>query len=209
MPVSAYERRKFVRVDTNLDVRINHQLRAAAKKLSLGGCLIETRDPIDPTALILLEFSAHGEKFSMTGRVIHLLGPNQFGIRFDLDSDELISRLGEVIQRLQDAATARRSTRLKIHREAFLDNEPSVLTDLSEGGGSLETSRAFNYGDIVEVRFALDDEKIHLAAQVRWKNPKGIGVEFLSPNPTQIGEIATFIFKEISKPPDVDEDSLP
>lgn len=209
MPVSAYERRKFVRVDTNLDVRINQQIRAAAKKLSLGGCLIESRDPIDPTALILLEFSAHGEQFRLTGRVIHLLGPNQFGIRFDLDSEELIARLAEVIQKLQDAATTRRSTRLKIHREALLDNEPSVLTDLSEGGGSLETARVFNYGDIVELRFSLENENIHLAAQVRWKNPKGIGVEFLSPNPTQIGEIATFIIKEVSKPPDVDEDSLP
>lgn len=202
MPVSAYERRKFVRVDTNLDVRINHQIRAAAKKLSLGGCLIESKEPIDPTALLLLEFSAHGEPFRLTGRVIHLLGPNQFGIRFDLDSEELIARLIEVIQKLQDAATARRSTRLKIHREALLDNEPSVLTDLSEGGGALETARAFNYGDIVEIRFSLEDENIHLAAQVRWKNEKGIGVEFLSPNSTQVGEIATFIIKEVSKPSD-------
>lgn len=201
MPVSAYERRKFVRVDTNLDVRINHQLRAAAKKLSLGGCLIESKEPIDPTSLILLEFSAHGEPFRLTGRVIHLLGPNQYGIRFDLDSEELIGRLVEVIQKLQDVATARRSTRLKIHREALLDNEVSVLTDLSEGGGSLQTARVFNYGDIVEVRFSLENQEIHLAAQVRWKSQSGIGVEFLSPNPTQIGEIATFIIKEISKPP--------
>lgn len=196
-----YERRKFVRVDVNLDVRINHQIRAAAKKLSLGGCLVECKGTLDPIHPIQIEFSSHGEQFLLTGHLIHSLAENQYGIRFDPEGDDLIIRLVDVIQKIQDAAIARRSTRLKIQRQALLDNQPSILTDLSEGGGSLETSHGFNYGDIVEVRFSLEDEEIHLAAQVRWKNQKGVGVEFLSPDPTQVGEISTFIIKQISKPP--------
>lgn len=197
-----YERRKFVRVDVNLDVRIDQQIRAAAKKLSLGGCLIECNQPLDPTYPVHLEFSTHGEEFRLTAHLIHSLVRNQYGIRFELQGDDLISRLVYVIQKIQDAAIARRSTRLKIQRQAFLDNQPSVLTDLSEGGGSLRTSHRFDPGDIVEVRFWLEEDEIHLAAQVRWKNQTGIGIEFLSPDPTEVGEISTFIIKEISKPPE-------
>ncbi len=201
MPVSAYERRKFVRVDVNLDVCIDQQIRAAAKKLSLGGCLIECNQPLDPTEPIQLEFSTHGEQFRLTARLLHSLVRNQYGTRFELEGDDLISRLVGVILKIQDAAIARRSTRLKIQRQALLDNQPSMLTDLSEGGGSLRTSDGFNYGDIVEVRFSLDDDEIHLAAQVRWKNQTGIGIEFLSPDPTQAGEISTFIIKQTTNPP--------
>ena len=202
LPVSAYERRKFVRVDINLDALVNQQIRAAMRKLSVGGCLIECKETFDPTHLLHIEFSTQGEQFSLNGHLIHPSDQNQYGIRFELDDEDLILRLVHTIQKIQDTAIARRSTRLKIQRKAFIDNQPSVLTDLSEGGGSLQTSRVFNYGDIVEVRFSLDDQVIHLAAQVRWKTPQGIGIEFLSPDATQVGEIATYIIKQISKPPD-------
>jgi hypothetical protein len=203
LPVSAYERRKFVRVDINFEARVNRQIRAAMRKLSLGGCLIECNEVLDPINPLQLEFSTHEEQFSLSGHLIHSLGQNQYGIRFHLTEDDIVFRLVSAIQKIQDTAIARRSTRLKIQRKALVDNEPSVLTDLSEGGGSLQTHRYFNYGDIVEVRFFLDEEVIHLAAQVRWKNPQGIGVEFLSPDPTQVVEIATFIVKQITKPPGI------
>lgn len=191
MPVSVYERRKFVRVDINLEVRINRQLRAAIKKLSLGGCLLECNKALDPLEPIQLEFSVQRETFRLTGYIIHSFVQYQYGIRFETD-DEDVARLVGVIQQIQDAAIARRSTRLKVHREAFLDNEACVLTNLSEGGCSIQTPRFFNYGDIVEVRFLLKEE-IYLAGQVRWRTRQGVGVEFLSPDPTQVSEIAAFI----------------
>lgn len=202
MPVSAYERRKFVRVDINLEARINHKTRAAMKKLSLGGCFVECSEPFDSTLPIQIEFSTHGERFRLAGHVIHSTERNQYGVRFKLEEDESVVRLVDVIQKIQDAAIARRSTRLKVERSALLDNQPSVLTNLSEGGCSLQTSHIFNYGDIVEVRLSLEDDEIHLAGQVRWKASEGIGVEFLSPDPTQVGEIAMFIVRNTTKPPD-------
>lgn len=195
MPVSAYERRKFVRVDVNLAVNLNRQLRAAMKKLGVGGCLLECNQPFDSAEPIQLDFSAQGERFSLTGYIVHSVVQHQYGIRFNTD-DNQVTRLVDVIHKIQDASIVRRSTRLKVHREAFLDNEPSLLTDLSEGGCSLQTSRFFNYGDIVEVRFLLEQEEIYLAAQVRWRSRHGVGVEFLSPDPTQLSDISHFIGKQ-------------
>ncbi len=193
MSVSAYERRKFVRVDVNLDARVNRNVRAAVKKLSLGGCLVECNQPLNDSDPIQLAFSAFGEKFRMLGRVIHVASPNRYGIVFESQKDDQVLRLVSLIQKVQDASIARRSTRLRLHREALLDKEPSLLTDLSEGGCSIQTERHFNPGDIIEVQFFLQDEEIHLAGQIRWKGPEGVGVEFLSPDPTQVDDIARFL----------------
>lgn len=198
MSVSAYERRKFVRVDVNFDARIDRNIRAAIKKLSLGGCLVECNEPLRDADPIEVAFSAFDETFRLHGRVILVAGANQYGVRFEPDNDDQVLRLVEAIKKIQDASIARRSTRLKIQQEALLDNEPSLLADLSEGGCFVRTSRRFNLGDIIEVQFSLNDEEIHLAGQIRWTVPEGVGVEFLSPDPTQIGDIARFLIK---KPP--------
>lgn len=196
MSVSAYERRKFVRVDINLDALINRDIRATVKKLSLGGCLVECNQPINDSDPIQLTFSAFDEEFHLPGRVIHLAGPNQYGIRFEPENDDQVLRLVNAIQKIQDASISRRSARLKIKQEAFLDKTPSLLTDLSEGGCSLRTSHSLHPGDIVEVQFFLNEEEIHLAGQVRWTGQNGVGVEFLSPDPTQIGDISRFLTKK-------------
>lgn len=200
MSVSAYERRKFVRVDINLDARIERDIRATIKKLSVGGCLIECNQPLNDSDPIQLSFSAFDEAFRLLGRVIHIAGSNMYGVRFEAQNDDQVLRLVNAIQKVQDASIARRSARLKIQREAFLDKTPSLLTDLSEGGCSLRTSHSLNLGDIVEVQFFLNDEEIHLAGQVRWTGPNGVGVEFLSPDPTQVGDIARFITKKDPDP---------
>lgn len=196
MSVSAYERRKFVRVDVNFDARINHGIRATIKKLSLGGCLVECIEPLRDADSIDLRFSAFGEAFHLFGRVILVAGANQYGIRFEPDSDDHALRLASAIKKIQDASIARRSTRLKIEQKALLDKEPSLLVDLSEGGCFLQTAHRFNLGDIIEVQFFLNDEAIHLAGQIRWTGPEGVGVEFLSPDPNQIGDIARFLTKK-------------
>lgn len=195
MAVSAYERRKFVRVDINLDARINRNTRAAVKRLSLGGCLVECNQPLDDSDPIQLSFSAFGEEFRLLGRVIHVAGPNRYGIRFETENDDHLLRLVNAIQKIQDAAISRRSIRVKIQREALLDKAPSLLMNLSEGGCSLRTSHSFHPGDIVEVQFFLNEEEIHLAGQVRWTGPEGVGVEFLSPDPAQVGDISRFLTK--------------
>lgn len=196
MSVSAYERRKFVRVDVNFDARINRNIRAAIKKLSLGGCLVECNEPLRDTDVIEVAFSAFDEEFRLLGRVILVVGANQYGVRFEPDNDDQVFRLVDAIKKIQDASIARRSTRLKVQQEAFLDKEPSLLVDLSEGGCFVRTAHRFNLGDIIEVQFFLNDESIHLAGQIRWTGPEGVGVEFLSPDPNQIGDIARFLTKK-------------
>ena len=201
MSVSAYERRKFVRVEINLDARINREIRAAVKKLSLGGCLVECNRPLAESDLIHLTFSTFDQKFHLPGRVIHTAGPNRYGVRFEPESDDQVMRLVDVIQKIQDASVSRRSTRVKVQREALLDKEPSLLMNLSEGGCSLRTSQPFHPGDIVEVQFFLNDEEIHLAGQVRWTASEGVGVEFLSPDPIQMEDISRFLTKQGSRSP--------
>lgn len=200
MSVSAYERRKFVRVDVNFEARINRNIRAAIKKLSLGGCLVECNKPLADADPLEVRFSAFGETFHLRGRVIHVIGANQYGIRFESHNDDQLLRLVDAIKKIQDASIARRSTRLKVQQEALLDKEPSLLVDLSEGGCFVRTTHRFNLGDIIEVQFLLNDEEIHLAGQIRWTGSEGVGVEFLSPDPTQIGDIARFLVKK--HPPD-------
>jgi len=196
--VSVYERRKFVRVDVNFDARINHTIRATIKKLSLGGCLVECNEPLQDADPIELAFSAFNQTFRLHGCIILVAGANQYGIRFEPDNDDQALRLADAIKKIQDASIARRSTRLKVQQEALLDKQPSLLVDLSEGGCFLQTPHRFNLGDIIEVQFFLNDESIHLAGQIRWTGQEGVGVEFLSPDPAQIGDIARFLTK---KPP--------
>ncbi|MFY9271150.1 MAG: PilZ domain-containing protein [Candidatus Manganitrophaceae bacterium] len=197
---SAYERRKFIRVKVNLAARLNRLTLAAMKELSLGGCLIECRLPIDSAEPVEVQFSAEGEIFHMTGRVVHSPAQRQHGIRFESQDEDQIVRLVDLIHKIQVASVARRSARMKVHREAFLDNEPALLTSLSERGCFLHTSRLFHPGDIVEVKFLLEKE-LYLAAQVRWKSTLGVGVEFLSPEPSQSTDIVHFITKERMKTP--------
>jgi Tfp pilus assembly protein PilZ len=188
-------------VDVHFEARVNRRIRAAIKKLSLGGCLIECNKPLGDADPLEMEFSVLGERFHLLGRVIHFLGTNQYGIQFEPENDDQALRLVDAVQKIQDASIARRSTRLKVQQEALLDKAPSLMMDLSEGGCFLRTASRFNIGDIVEVQFFLNNEEIHLAGQVRWTAPEGVGVEFLSPDPTQIGDISRFLTKKNAPSP--------
>ena len=199
MNTSVYERRKFVRVDVNLDSRLNNQLRVAIKKLSLGGCLVESPLPLRVADSIQVEFQAFGEHIRLTGSIIHALSEHRFGIRFEAVQGDQIAPLSNIIGRFQDTGGLRRPTRLQIQQEAVLDRDPSLLINLSEGGCFLKTGSAFHQGDIVEIRFALEGKSIDLAGQIRWTTPTGIGVEYLSPEPSHIHSISDFITRQIDK----------
>ena len=198
MGISVFERRKFVRLPVNLGASINKEIQGAIKTLSLGGCLIETHSVLDPEHTIRLIFSVIGERFEVTGRAQHRLEKNQFSIRFEALSNEQNIRLAKVIEKIHENQTNRRPTRIALHQDARLDREPALLTNLSEGGCFLQTQNPFHPNDIVEIKFKLTEEEIHLAGQVRWVNPKGVGVEYLSPEPNQITSISKFI--EIHSP---------
>lgn len=196
---SVYERRRFIRVSVNLDTQLNLQVRTAMKQLSLGGCLVDSVLPLAPGENVRVRFSVFGEQMGMDGRVVHAVSTTRFGIRFEPETTQNFLSLASIIERIQESSAARRPTRVPIRLDAVLDRQPSSVVNLSEQGCFLQTHGAFNPGDIVEVRFRLGEEAIHLAAQIRWKTKTGIGVEYLSPDPGQIQLISNFITREIPK----------
>jgi|GEM_PF-1819932 hypothetical protein len=199
MGISVFERRKFVRLAVNLDAHINRDSRATIKTLSLGGCLLETPSNFDLKESVRIKFLVIGKSFEVQGRPVHRAGKNQFAIRFENQSNEQNIRLVRAIEKIYQTNASRRPTRVSVQQEALLDREPAMLTNLSEGGCFLKTSGPFHPNDIVEIKFKLQEDEIHLAGQVRWIHPKGIGIEYLSPEPTQINSISQFI--NIQSPP--------
>lgn len=199
MALSVYERRKFVRVDVHFQARLNDNSNVAIKKLSLGGCLVESPHSLDPEDTVELELLVYGEALNLTGSVIHKNDDNQYGIRFDSEANEQTLRLGQLIEKAQQFMTHRRATRIPVQRKAALDNKNALLGDLSEGGCFLKTTQPFVRGDIVEIRFPIGEDDVHLAGQVRWRSSQGVGVAFLSPDPTQIYHISRYISRKTSK----------
>ncbi len=121
------------------------------------------------------------------------LGQNQYAIRFENQSNENNIRLVKAIEKIHETENAKRQTRIQLKQKAALDREPALLTNLSEGGCFLQTTAPFNTNDIVEVKFKLEKDEFHLAGQIRWVHSKGVGVEYLSPEPSQIDNISDFI----------------
>ena len=197
MGISVYERRKFVRVEMNLEARMNVQFQAAINGLSLGGCLVESARHLNINDSVLLEFCSFGEDIRLTANVIHAVDEKRFGVRFEPGTNDEMVRLAKLIERIQDFSGSLRSARIEVNQEAWLDREPVVLTSLSDWGCFIETGMSFNPGDIVEVRFYLDQQEIHIAGQVRWRNTRGIGLEYLSPEPRQLGTISDFVSRQL------------
>jgi Tfp pilus assembly protein PilZ len=127
-------------------------------------------------------------------------GENQFGLRFEADEHDQALRLANVIQQIQETPARRRPQRLRILREALVDNNTAILTNLAEGGCFLRTKGSYRRGDVVEVGFELDQQALRLPAQVRWCTPIGIGVQYLSPDPAQIRLISDFIARRKRNP---------
>lgn len=200
MIASVYERRRFVRVPVNLDTLLNLQVRTAMKQLSLGGCLVESVLPLSPGEDVRVAFSAFGEKVRLTGRVVHAASSTRFGIRFEAETTRNLLSLAGVIERFQEKSVTRRPTRVPVRCKAVVDRQSSSLVNLSEQGCFIKTKGSFHPGDIVEVRFPLDGQEVHLAAQIRWKTKSGFGLEYLSPDPDQIRSISDFISREMPKP---------
>lgn len=197
MGISVYERRKFVRVEMNLEARMNVQFQAAINGLSLGGCLVESARHLKINDSVLLEFSSFGEDIRLSANVIHAVDEKRFGVRFEPGASEDMVRLTKLIEKIQDFSGSLRSARIDVKQEAWLDREPVTLTSLSDWGCFIETQAPFNPGDIVEIRFSLDQKEIHVAGQVRWRNAQGIGMEYLSPEPDQLNIISDFVSRKL------------
>ncbi len=200
MGASVYERRKFVRVESNVHGLLNRQHRVAIRRLSLGGCQVECSTPLTLLSVTQLEFSVLGEDFSLSARPVSNAGENQFCLRFESAASEQTMRLANVIERLLQNRPDVRPARLRIVKEALLDQKPSILTNLSEGGCFLRTKVKYHRGDVVEVQCQLDQQEIRLSAQVRWTTPLGIGVQYLSLDATQLRCITEFIARHGQKP---------
>ena len=190
---SIYEKRKFVRVNLSTDVQFNRQAHAAIRELSLGGCLIESAFPLKTGDNVEIKFSAFGKKTTLAGRVIYRKGQHGYGIRFTHETKRAPKSLKTIIERFQLSSRTKRPIRVQIQRDAVLDKQPSTLVNVSAYGCFIKTKTRYNLGDIVEVRFRLADKEIHLAAQIRWKTKTGIGIEYLSPDPSHVRGISEFI----------------
>lgn len=196
MRVTMYERRRFVRVAANLHARLNASSAIAIKDLCLGGCLIESPQPLGIKDPIDIGVAAFGDRISLGGHLVHELNSHRYGVRFDLETNTETSRLIKLIENLHRFPATRRPTRLRLKIRATLDKKPATLSNLSAGGCFLESQTGFHPGDIVEVHYELNGEEIHVAAQVRWLDSGGIGVEYLSPEPDQVRSISDFIERE-------------
>ena len=190
---SAKEKRKFVRVNFELNAQINKEGVAIIKELSAGGCLIETSLQLAGGEHVGLSCTAFGKPLDLDGTVIYHKGPTKYGIRFTRKAKKPTPALLQIIEQQREFLLTRRHIRVEIRRNAILDKEDAVLLNVSAQGCFIETSAPSRIGDIVEVKFALAEHQIHLAALVRWKNNKGIGVEYLSPDPVQVSQITDFI----------------
>lgn len=195
--MSVYERRKFLRVDSSLYAILNRQVHVAIKSLSLGGCEIESPEGAAIVEPVRLDFSIDGEHLTLTGVGLHRVGPNQFGLKFRFDNEEQAGRLMRALERMQKQGRRNsRAPRRPIEALALVNQEPSIITDISAGGCCLKTPARYRGGDIVEIRWVLDGREFALSAQVRWTAADGVGLEYLSPDRDALQHITDFITKK-------------
>ena len=193
MAISVFERRKFVRLDVNLESCLNNEIRGVMKTLSLGGCSIETESPIHIRNPVCIKIFLEGESFEMWGDVLYSLKETSYSIRFNHPTNEQNLWLIKVMENIHKTSALERPTRVSLQSNAVLDREPALITNISERGCFIQTPASFNSNDIIEVQFRIKEEEMHLAGQVRWVEPRGIGIEFLSPEPPQINTISRYV----------------
>lgn len=201
MAISVFERRKFVRLDVALESYLNNEIKGVMKTLSLGGCSIETESPVHIDSPVCVKIFMGGESFEVDGDVLYSTKETSYAIRFNQPSNEQSLRLIKMIETIHTTSGLQRSARVSLQSNAVLDHESALITNISEGGCFIQTSSAFNSNDIVEVRFKIKEEDLHLAGQVRWAEPKGIGIEFLSAEPLQISTIARYVSQKTTASP--------
>ena len=201
MTISVFERRKFVRIDVNLESCINNEIRGVMKTLSLGGCSIETESPIHIKNPVCIKIFSEGENSEVWGDILYSQKERSYSIRFNHPTNEQNLWFIKVMENIHKASTLERRTRVSLQSNAVLDREPALITNISEGGCFIQTSTSFNSNDIIEVQFKIKEEAMHLAGQVRWIEPRGIGIEFLSPEPTQVSTLSRYVSLKASSSP--------
>ena len=200
MAISVFERRKFVRLDVNLESCLNNEIRGVMKTLSLGGCSIETESPIDIENPVCIKIFLEGENSEVWGDILYSQKERSYSIRFNHPTNEQNLWFIKVMENIHKASTLERRTRVSLQSNAVLDREPVLITNISEGGCFIQTSTPFNSNDIVEVQFRIQEEEMHLAGQVRWIEPRGIGIEFLSLESPQISTISRYVSLKAASP---------
>lgn len=201
MPLSVYERRKFVRIDARLQALVNRSTRVVIQNLSLGGCLFESAQPFPMREAVVVEFSVCGRNFRLRGRTIYRAGVRQYGVMFEPETRAETLELLNVLPKIQENAPERRTTRLPVQLKASVDHAPAVIVNLSESGCFMHVQSQHQAGDLVEVRFQLDRTEIHVAAQVRWRNAAGVGLEYLWPDTSQVADISSFLVEHAASRP--------
>jgi hypothetical protein len=191
--LSYEEKRRFVRVKTNLYAILDRKVQVAIKMLSLGGCLIEAPRSLAIKEPVRLDFSVEGEHVKMIGTPVPQVSSHHLGLKFRLSNKDETVRLMKAIEKIQHAPANPRPKRMAVEAIAIVDHEPSLVTNVSEGGCYVKTTAGYALGDIVDVRCMLEDREIGMTAQVRWRGTDGIGVQWLSPDQRQIDWIADFI----------------
>ena len=200
MAIPLLDRRKFVRLDVNLESCLDYKIRGVVKTLSLGGCSIETETPIHIKNPVYIEIFLEGESFKLWGDILCSPKETSYSIRFNHPTNEQNLWLIKVIENINKTPTPLRPIRASLQGIALLDRESALITDISERGCFIQTSASFKYDDIVEVKFIINEEEMYLAGQVIWVGPRGIGIEFLSPDPTQISTISRYVSLQASPP---------
>ncbi len=198
--MSTREKRKFLRVDTNLYALLNRQVPVAIKRLSVGGCLIEAPKKLSLSEPVHIDFAVDGEHLRLSGQPVYARLGNQMGIEFKFKSEADSERLARLVEKYMHTPINVRPTRIPVQAVAILNQQPSTVSNLSIGGCFLETKTPFSPGDIIEVHSRLDQNEMYVMAQVRWQNPLGVGVEFLSTDPESLEIINAFITRRDSKP---------
>lgn len=191
--MSYEEKRRFIRVQTNLYAILDRKVQVAIKTLSLGGCLIEAPRSLEIKEPVRLDFSVEGEHVKMIGTPVRQESGTRLGLKFRLSNKDETLRLMKAIERIQQGPANRRPKRVALQALAIVDREPSLVSNLSEGGCYLKTTGPYALRDIVDVRCMLEDRELSMSAQVRWRGTEGIGVQWLSPDPRQIAWITEFI----------------
>jgi len=185
--------RKFLRLNVNLESFLDNETKGVMKTLSLGGCLIEMATPMQINNPVCIKIFWEGESFKLWGDVLCSPKETSHSIRFKHPGNFQNPWLINMIETIQKTSAPQRRTRVSLQANTLLDQKPALITNISEGGGFIQTSASFNYNDIAELEFRIKEEKMHLVGQVRRVEPIGIGIEFLSPEPTQIGTISRYI----------------
>lgn len=187
------EKRRFIRVKTSLYAILDRKVQVAIKTLSLGGCLIEVAPTLEVSGPVRLDFSVEGEHVKMIGTPVRQHTHTQIGLKFRLSNKDETVRLMKAIEKIQQSPRTPRPRRAASEAIALIDRQPSLVTNVSEGGCYVKTPPTYALGDIVDLRCMLDDREIAMSAQVRWRGVDGVGVQWLSPDPCQVEWITEFV----------------